>query len=127
MFFSYCFILLLRHWYLKSMSSQTFQPFLKFCLQKYEQVCIKKNLFFLLKHHVLVCGVKVKLVSHWDQKIVYTKNLQLFCRRRIYVLTGLKVLSLQCKCVFYRQKHMERGNPWNWNLKVSKCQNEIYQ
>ena len=43
------------------------------------------------------------------------------------MLTGLKVTSLACRCVFYRTEHMQRGVPLNWNLKVLKWENEIYQ
>ena len=44
------------------------------------------------------------------------------------ILTGLKVWSLACKCVFYRAEHAKRrGIPWNWILKDLKCRNEIYQ
>ena len=43
------------------------------------------------------------------------------------MLTGVKVITIACKCVFYRQEHMQRGVPWKWNLEVLKCKNEIYQ
>ena len=40
-------------------------------------------------------------ISNWEQNMLHNKSYQPFCRKRISVLTGLKVLSLKCKCLFY--------------------------
>ena len=40
--------------------------------------------------------------SNWEQSMLYTKSLQVLHRKRISLLTSLKVSSLTCKCVFYR-------------------------
>ena len=47
-------------------------------------------------------GIRFKLVSNWEQSMLYTKSLQVLHRKGISMLTGLKVSSLTCKCVFYR-------------------------
>ena len=39
---------------------------------------------------------------YWEQSMLYTKSLQVLHRKGISMLTGLKVSSLTCKCVFYR-------------------------
>ena len=33
----------------------------------------------------------------------------MLCGQGISMLTGLKVLSLACKCVFYRPEHIAKG------------------
>ena len=43
--------------------------------------------------------------------MLYTKCQQILCRKRISMLTGVKVLSLVCKCVFYKPKHNGKGEP----------------
>ena len=43
------------------------------------------------------------------------------------MLTGLKMSSLACKCVFYRSQHNAKGNPLNSVLKGLKCKNDIYR
>ena len=42
---------------------------------------------------------------------IYNKSQQSIYRKRISMLTGLKVLSLTCKCVFYRPEHNAKGRP----------------
>ena len=42
-------------------------------------------------------------------KTLYTKSYQILCRERISMLTGLKVSSVACKCIFYRQEHNGKG------------------
>ena len=32
----------------------------------------------------------------------------MFCRKKMCMLTGLKMSSLACKCTFYRQEHNVR-------------------
>ena len=47
------------------------------------------------------------LVSNSELNMLYTTSLQMLCRKGISMLTGLKVSSLACKCVFYRPKYMD--------------------
>ena len=47
-------------------------------------------------------GIRFKLVSNWEQSMLHTKSLQVLHRKGIYILKGLKVSSLSCKCVFHR-------------------------
>ena len=49
-------------------------------------------------------GIMVKLVSNRGQSMLYTKSLQILHRKGIFMLAGLKVSSLTCKCVFYRSE-----------------------
>ena len=66
-------------------------------------------------------GIRVKLVSNWEQSMLYTKSLQVLHRKGISMLTGLKVPYLTCKHVFYRLEPnakagpygMEFWKPWN--------------
>ena len=53
----------------------------------------------------------------------------MFCRKKMSVVTGMKVSPLACKCVFYKPEHKAKGGGTSWNriLKVLKCRNEIYQ
>ena len=49
-------------------------------------------------------------------------------RKRIFMLAGLKMSSLACKCGFYRAKYnVKGGTSWNGILMVLKCKNKIYQ
>ena len=43
--------------------------------------------------------------------MLYTKRLQLLHRKGISMLTGLKVSSLTCKCVFYRPELNVKTEP----------------
>ena len=44
------------------------------------------------------------------------------------MLTGLKVSSFTCKCVFYRPEHNAKEGPHGTvDLKVLKCKNTIHQ
>ena len=66
-------------------------------------------------------GIRVKLVSNWNESMLYTKSLQFLNRKGISMLTDLKVSSLTCKYVFYRPEHnvrvgtdgIESCKPWN--------------
>ena len=58
--------------------------------------------------------IRVKLVSNWKQSMLYTKSYHFLHRRKISMLTGLKVSSLSCKCVFYRQSE----NPMELNFEI---------
>ena len=57
----------------------------------------------------------VKLVSNWEQNMLYTKNSKFLNRN---VLTGMTVSSLAYKCVFYRPEHNAKGerNPKKLNF-----------
>ena len=48
--------------------------------------------------------VRAKLVWNWEQNMLYTKNSNFFVKK-VSILTGLKVPSLTCKCVYCRPKH----------------------
>ena len=67
----------------------------------------------------------VKRQSPWDRgqtyiklgtKHVVTKVSKFYVEKYLdYILTGLKVSSLVCKCVFYRPKHnAKEGHQWDW-------------
>ena len=43
------------------------------------------------------------------------------------MLTDLKVLSLACKCVFYRPEHDGKGRSHDLNFDFLKSKNEIYR
>ena len=63
------------------------------------------------------------------QKKTYTKSFQILCRKKISMLTGLKVSPLACKCVFYRPDHNTNGGPhenelWSWNAKMKYPMNK---
>ena len=66
-------------------------------------------------------GIRLKLVSNWEQNMLYTKSLQVLLRKGISMLTGLKVSYLTFKCVFYRPElnakagahGIEFCKPWN--------------
>ena len=42
-------------------------------------------------------GIMVKLVSNWEENMLYTKIQRIYCRKRISMLTDLWVSSLACK------------------------------
>ena len=45
------------------------------------------------------------LVSNWEKTYYVPKKFRILCRKRVSMLTGLKVSSLTCKSVFYRPEH----------------------
>ena len=51
------------------------------------------------------------LISNWEQNMLYTKSQQILRRKKISMLTGFKVPSLICKCVFYRPEHNSKSGP----------------
>ena len=57
-----------------------------------------------------------KLVSNWEQSMLYTKSLQILHRKGIPIITGLKVSSVTCKCVFTDQNLMRRWEPTKLNF-----------
>ena len=50
----------------------------------------------------------------------------MLCKKKISMLTGLKMLSLVCKCVFYRPEHNAKGRPMELNLKSPKYKKMKY-
>ena len=62
-----------------------------------------------------------KLVSNWEEGMLYTKSLQILHRKGISMLTGSKMSFLTCECVFYRPELNARAGahgiefckPWN--------------
>ena len=63
--------------------------------------------------------------SNWEQSMLYTKSLQVLHRKGISMLTGLKVSSLTCKCVFYRPELNAKAGPHV--IEFCKPWNETYQ
>ena len=61
--------------------------------------------------HIILYEIGTKLGSNWEQNMLYTKSFQILCRKKMSILTGLKVSSLPCKCVFYRPEHNANGEP----------------
>ena len=41
--------------------------------------------------------IRVKLVSNWEQNMLYNESLQIFCRKKMSMSTGLKVSPLGLK------------------------------
>ena len=68
----------------------------------------------------LVRGIAAKLVSNWEQNLLYTKSNQILFRKRLSMLTRLKVSSLACIRVFYRREHNAKGGS-RIILNVLKC------
>ena len=63
--------------------------------------------------------------------MLYTKSYQLFCRKKISMLAGLKISSLEYKSVFYRLEHnAKEGMKFNfesleikdWHLPADRVQ-----
>ena len=61
-------------------------------------------------------GIRFKLVSNWEQSMLYTKSLQVLHRKGMSMLTDLKVPSLTCKCVFYRPELNVKAVTMEWNF-----------
>ena len=68
-----------------------------------------------LSSKYLVHGIGAKLVSNWEQDMLYNESLKFICRTKMSMLPGLEVSYLACKCVFYRPQHNANrgGDPWN--------------
>ena len=64
---------------------------------------------------ILIHGIGTKLISTWKKNVVCT-------RKRLSMLTGLKVSSLACKCVFYRPEHNAKGVPMEMNFEDLEMQ-----
>ena len=82
-----------------------------------------------LSSKYLVHGIGAKIVSNWEQHMLHNESQQIFCRKKMSMLTSLKVSSLACTCIFYRPEHNSKRerSPQNQILKVLKCRNGIYQ
>ena len=77
------------------------------------------KIYSLASIPILVHGIGAKLVSNWEQNMLYTKCQQR--RKRVFMLAGLKVSFLACKCGFYRAKYnVKGGTSWNGILMVLK-------
>ena len=72
----------------------------------------------------LTHGAGAKLVSNWKQNMLYTKSKQTYCRKRVSIVTDLKVSPLTCKSVFYRPECNAKGGThvaelWrSWNAQM---------
>ena len=64
--------------------------------------CDQDTLYYVC---TTVYGIGVKLVSNWEQNILYTKRYKMLCRKKTFTLTGLKVPFLTRMRVFFRSKH----------------------
>ena len=60
--------------------------------------------------HILL---KYSLRTPWDRGQI---GIQVLCRKRISMLTGLKASPLACKCVFYGLENNAKGDPMELNL-----------
>ena len=58
-----------------------------------------------------VHDMATKLMSKWEQSMFYAKSLQVLHRKRISMITDLKVSHFTCKYVFYRAEHTVKGGP----------------
>ena len=65
-----------------------------------------------------------RALSSWDQGQIsiklgqnrlYNESQQIFCRKKMSMLTGLKVSSLAYNYVFYRPEHNAKGKGTTWN------------
>ena len=61
--------------------------------------------------NIIVHGIGAKLGSNREKNMLYTKSEQMFFRKKISMLTDLKVSSLACKCVFHRPEHNAKRIP----------------
>ena len=66
-----------------------------------------KSTYILL----IVHGIGAKLVSNWEQNMLYSKSLQILRRKITSMLTGLKVSPLARKYVIYRPEHNAKDEP----------------
>ena len=74
----------------------------------------------------------MSIPSSWDwgqiviklgTKYVMYQKLANLCRKRISVLTGVKVSYLKCKCVFYRPENNVKKDPMKLNFSGLEMQN----
>ena len=56
-------------------------------------------------------GIRVQLLSNWEQSMLYIKSFQVLHRRGTSMLKDLKVSALTCKCVFYRPELNAKAGP----------------
>ena len=77
-----------------------------------------------LSSQCLVHGIGAKLVSKCKQSMSYNKSLQIFCRKKMPMLTGSKVSSLACKCVNFTDQNIiqRRRYPMELNFKCLEMQ-----
>ena len=61
-------------------------------------------------------GIGAKLVLNWEQSMLHTKSYQVLNRKRISMLTVLKVSFLTCKCAFYRPELNAKGDLMELNF-----------
>ena len=62
-----------------------------------------------LSSKYLVHGIRTKLLSNYEQNMLYNRNQQILCLRNMCSLKGLNVWSLGCKCACYRSGHNGKG------------------
>ena len=76
---------------------------------------------------IVTHGIWAKLVSNWEENLLYIKSQQILSRKRMSMLTGLKVSSLACKCVLYRPERNAKENLMELDFEGLEMQNKIYQ
>ena len=60
--------------------------------------------------------IGVKLVSNWEQSMLHTKSQRVLNRKKMPMLTALK-MSLTSKCVFYKPElNAKRVDPMELNF-----------
>ena len=67
-------------------------------------------IFIRMKFHCC-CTSKIALLFIERKKYFYQNKNRAPCRKKTYVLKGLKQSSLIRKCVFYRKEHISKGDP----------------
>ena len=70
----------------------------------------EKNVSFKLVLQIKSMGLGPNWYQIGNKTFYIPKVSNFFCRKRISMLTSLKVLSLACKCVFYRREYNAKCN-----------------
>ena len=70
-------------------------------------------------------GIRFKLYQIGNKACYILKSLQVLHRKGISMVTGLKVSSLTCKCVFYRPELNAKAGPHG--IEFCKPWNKTYQ
>ena len=82
-------------------------------------------------HLITRSDITFLLYSLWDRgqigtklgwKYVIYQKVTTFCRIRIFMSTGLKILFFLCKCVYYRPQHNAKGDTMERNFEGLEIQ-----
>ena len=95
----------------KSLLKETSASFLLILSSEFQSILRNShsNRALLKSGLYIVLGIGAKLVSNWKQNLLYTKRLQLFCRKIISIIRGMKGSSLAC--VFCRPQRNSKEGP----------------